>query len=301
MLLLTAVLTSFATLAQDRTRNVLQQMWADLPENTLVECRMYAWPGDEYLCDRYEGSDGERYLKVFEANGYILGYEDFGTYCQGDSEYGIRCYYDLNGNLVMREEGFNIYTEQVYTLFENGRFVSQHKIPSPYALDEIIEIDSNSLRPGNSAEVKQLVEEMKSTMLDRHHALLKWMPSLNEEELQAAQETIREIDHALKEFPATAEYVLRKPNETEIANRDLLYIAAESVSLFALPDLKSEILDHLHFYDCCVILREIGPVISSDASPRDQWVKVAYNSGEDENPKEAWLLRSNLMRNFFPR
>lgn len=276
----------------------LQKMWAEIPDGTILERLSYSWPGDDNLCDNYEGSDGDRMVNVYQTKeGQILVYEDFGAYCQGDSEYGMRCYYDFDGSLVLRETGFNMYVEQIYALFENREFVKLFIAPTPYASNRSFEVDRFMIRPGGSEEVSKMLDDMKEEVTARYATLMQLLPGLQDDDYDEALTTTEALREFIEKGAEIKPAVFRKPGIPEMEAETWLRINGEYIHFYPEPSLNDERIESLSFHNCLVQIQEMGRQTISPFSEKDQWLKVRYFifGTNEETEYEAWILASSLM------
>lgn len=282
---------------------------SNLPEGVELETKSFSWPGDDFFCDQYDGSDGplDVTLVRIKESGKIIYWHESGSYCQGDSEYWESYTFDQYGNAVRSYFG-SIGTSDVQTFYKNGKAVLEVEFPGfveTYHEENNAPIYSKveSHEKITVVDFENRIEELKETVQER-------IAGLEAFEIDAEDErSLQERDTLLKQLKETLntevqfESISGKfqyPNEVyEEGNYVSIQLNKRKVNVYASPSMDSEVVATYSYFDPMLMISELGPEETIAPHGKNVWYKIMKSENNGDGPYEGWVYGAFVAKDIY--
>ena len=262
-----------------------------------IETFTIEWPGDEYLCDSYDGSDGPLSYTIYRLarTKQIIRVSEHGAYCQGDSDFGADTYFDAQGRAVYYSAGESEYSDQTILFYTEGIPSTEviHRPPYGEEFKRVIQIPISS-EFTTTGPFLERIESLLETMQERILSLEKVVNEDNENRSQKAQLTIDEITHNLFSMDSiesyySHEFILRMPSE----KRDFINLKRVNVEVKENPSVESESTGTVSYYNNYISINEIGEKETIAGLGTHHWYEIVYKDSNRES-QSGWIFGSDV-------
>lgn len=142
-------------------------------ERHALESLIIEWPADDMICDRYDHSNGELFLRAIrlKASKTIIDFEVYGAYCQGDSDFAESYSFTPSGSLCKANS--LIYADGPWysSFYQDSTLVITNKIYSDSIEQYHDEYGGSFPDFYNSSHAYDEIEWVKKEMRDRRNEL----------------------------------------------------------------------------------------------------------------------------------
>jgi len=275
------------------------------------ELEMYclSWPGDDLLCDSYEGSEGVLDFCVYrlKSSKKIVYVDVAGAYCQGDSEFGWICQYDEQGTPLYYYTGRNEYVPTVNRYLTSDKSVIQvteepdmgRGIGRSRKVETLKTMDA----PG-TADIEKQIADLHGQMRQRLAALKKMEFNADEtDKKREAQMLMDSLQASLSRgIKYSGGFVLRKPMPTQKGTRgEWAQLTGTDIRVRAKPGSKEEIVAKINCYDLPIEVIDMADAEMIAPFGKHPWYKITYEDFNTRKPIQGWIFGAFVMEDAYPR
>lgn len=264
-----------------------------------VEVFTLEWPGDDWLCDKYEGSEGPLVYRVYrlKSSKKIICINAFGAYCQGDSEFAYEYLFDEKGNAVFSIR-LGIYVPNIFSLYQDGKLITEVETrgdgEEEYA-PRIKKVISGEVVTSSSFE-KQ-VEEYFLDMKKRMSALNTMVFQPGEESMKAEADSLiilleAEVQKGITYQPG---FVWRKALPGEKA-----LIVATDVRVRSASGSSAGVISKISCYDPVPVIIAVGEEETIAPYGTHAWYQIRYTDRKTGKEVTGWIFGAFIAKEVFP-
>ena len=272
-----------------------------------VEVFELTWPGDDLLCDSYEGSEGEMVYRVYRLKDSkkVVYITEGGAYCQGDSEYSFAYRFGMDGYAVYSEHGGNDYVPTTINFYEGGK--PSTEIAYSPAADGPPKRTIQKAAPGETATARQYeqkITEYRQRMQARANTLksLKFKPDETDKKADA-EALVKELEATLAQGISYQDvYVLRTAQPSEKSgDGEMTLINGTDVRVRTQPNLNAGVLAKVSYYNTDVMVIDQAPAETVAPFGTYPWYKIEYTDVVSHKEVQGWIFGAFLAVGVYPK
>lgn len=264
-----------------------------------VEVYTLEWPGDDLLCDKYEGSEGPLIYTVsrLRSSKKIIHVSADGAYCQGDSEFFYTYFFDEKGNAIY-SISLGMYSPNVFSLYQDGKCVTKVETRGEgeenYA-PRVKKVTSEEIV--TSSDFEKAIEEHFQDMKKRIEALEMMTFRPDEPHSKVEADSIRKLLEAEVKKGITYQpgFVWRKPIPGEKA-----LIIATDVRVRSAWGSSAGVISKISCYDNNPLVIAVGDEETIVPYGTHAWYKIRFTDGKTQKSAEGWIFGAFVAKNIFP-
>lgn len=265
--------------------------------NSEIEFFTIEWPGDDMLCEAYEGSEGPLHYKVcrLKQSKKIVYVTESGAYCQGDSEFSRYYLFDENGYVIYSEEQ-GLYNPSNITFYEAGKPIIRVEYPGEgedtyerrtlkiSSSEQLTATQFESKIDGYRQQMKSRIASLKSTKFE------------TEGEKDEALKTISLLESSYNKKTAYEDgYIFRKPMVDEFA-----LLSGRDIRVRTSPNSTAEVKGKVSYYNTYIKIQDIQGMEDIQPFGKHPWYNIQYVDAS-QKLHEGWVFGAFIVPNVYTK